>query len=581
LLGALSLFDAGYGKMSYTDSILVMGSKRISGGVAPYDTSITINDLPAQFNTDGSFYSKIPLNRGENRITAIATITDVAGQHHNCSNERLVIYPEVLSCTVSILQPEDSLTVNTDSMLVIASANVTGGVQPYVDSTCTINGIPASIRPDGFLQARLPVQLGLNKVAVTCAFTDSVGTQTSCSDTLTLIGGEFACELTIISPEDGHKQCSAHFNLYLDHRLRGAIGNPETWCVVNGDTAEVTDDGLFHAHTVLAPGYNAVLINCTSIDSLKRRAVCLDTLTIFVDRTPAIGELERSDPPTIRGRVYDWESGIQSISIVSQRDADLHIDEFEPGQKQVNFVAYRTGENSGPSFMLRVVNGAGCVMEYDPISVRIEPPDACEFSFTIPQADRYLNIDNYGVHKIHMQINELQIDFIADEQGTDAPGSAYFIPLEGARTIDILNFLQSGDNALHMWCEGPAGSYAEIFIADVMLSRQTTAVEMENRKLAALPTEFTLNQNYPNPFNMRTIISFAIPPGWNEPVKLVLYNANGQLVKTLFNEKVPPGNYRVWWDGRDNNGHEVASGMYLYRIISGRQALVKKLLLTK
>ncbi len=585
---ALDFFKPEDGEIIYSDSVLVMGSLAISGGIAPFDSSVSVNGLPVSYNTDGSFYLSVPLQKGENSIVAEADISDVSGQNHTCSIEIQVFRPENLACTVSIVEPADSITVSSDSsatgsdsLLVIAQAEVSGGVLPYADSTCAINGVPASLNADGYFQAKVAIANGLNKISVTCAFTDADSMITACSDTLVVFGDEFRCDMTIISPDDGHKQCSAHFNTYIDLKLSGAVGPTETWCIVNGDTAEVTDDGLLYGHTVLAPGYNAVIINSTSIDSLGRRAVCIDTLTVFVDRTPAQGELDRTDPPTVRGRVFDWESGIASIEIVSQSDADIQIDGFEPGQKQVNFVAYRTGQNSGPSFVLRITNGTGCVMEYDPISIRIEPSETCDFSFIIPQVDRYLNIDNFGIHKIHFRLNGRQIDFVADEQGTEIPGEIYYIPLTGARTIDLHDYLDAGDNDLDIWCEGPAGSYAEIFIADVRLSRQTTSVEIENRRRNMLPDKFALNQNYPNPFNMRTIISFSIPNGWTKPVKLVLYNAKGQLVKTLFDEKVLPGNYRVWWDGTDETGMQVASGMYLYRIVSGRNSQVKKLLLTK
>ncbi len=81
------------------------------------------------------------------------------------------------------------------------------------------------------------------------------------------------------------------------------------------------------------------------------------------------------------------------------------------------------------------------------------------------------------------------------------------------------------------------------------------------------PTEFTLDQNYPNPFNPTTTIQYRLPQA--ATVRLAIYNVAGQLVKVLVNGQQEAGQYRVEWDGRDQAGHSVASGLYLYRIEAG------------
>ncbi|GAB4370427.1 MAG: hypothetical protein Kow0042_12660 [Calditrichia bacterium] len=79
-----------------------------------------------------------------------------------------------------------------------------------------------------------------------------------------------------------------------------------------------------------------------------------------------------------------------------------------------------------------------------------------------------------------------------------------------------------------------------------------------------IPRTFTLQQNYPNPFNPSTTISFAIPqPG---RVSLIIYNPLGQVVRTLVQGYVQPGNYSVMWDGRDEAQQKVASGIYIYNL---------------
>ena len=95
----------------------------------------------------------------------------------------------------------------------------------------------------------------------------------------------------------------------------------------------------------------------------------------------------------------------------------------------------------------------------------------------------------------------------------------------------------------------------------------------------AVPTSFELSQNYPNPFNPSTIINYALPK--NSFVTLKIYNVLGEEVKTLVSQEMNAGNYAIEWDGANNNGSKVASGVYIYRITAGNFVSVKKMLLMK
>ena len=92
----------------------------------------------------------------------------------------------------------------------------------------------------------------------------------------------------------------------------------------------------------------------------------------------------------------------------------------------------------------------------------------------------------------------------------------------------------------------------------------TPPVGIDDEQEEQLPTEFALYQNYPNPFNPSTTIKYALKE--NADVVLKIYNILGQEVRTLVNAKQTPGFKTVVWDGRDNNGLPVASGVYIYRI---------------
>jgi CotH kinase protein/Lamin Tail Domain/Chitobiase/beta-hexosaminidase C-terminal domain/FlgD Ig-like domain/Divergent InlB B-repeat domain len=94
-----------------------------------------------------------------------------------------------------------------------------------------------------------------------------------------------------------------------------------------------------------------------------------------------------------------------------------------------------------------------------------------------------------------------------------------------------------------------------------------------------LPNNVVLYPNYPNPFNPVTTIKYSLPE--DTSVTLGIYNVKGQLTKLLINEFQTKGQYTIDWDGNDNNGKPVASGLYFYRIKSNNCVLNQKMLLLK
>ena len=93
------------------------------------------------------------------------------------------------------------------------------------------------------------------------------------------------------------------------------------------------------------------------------------------------------------------------------------------------------------------------------------------------------------------------------------------------------------------------------------------------------PHSFELSNNYPNPFNPSTKINFGIPN--DGMVSLVVYNVLGQRVRTLADAPMAAGQYSITWDGRNDAGSTLSSGVYFYRLQAGATAIVKKMLLLK
>ncbi|MGB7063310.1 MAG: FlgD immunoglobulin-like domain containing protein [Candidatus Zixiibacteriota bacterium] len=115
----------------------------------------------------------------------------------------------------------------------------------------------------------------------------------------------------------------------------------------------------------------------------------------------------------------------------------------------------------------------------------------------------------------------------------------------------------------------------------VFTSEPTSVVQDEEEQVVK---SFRLHQNYPNPFNSVTAIQFDVEGSeYRAPIQTTLrvYNIRGRLVRTLLTEKMAPGTYRVTWDGKDECGKEVASGIYLYRVRAGSLIDTKKMLVLK
>jgi hypothetical protein len=99
--------------------------------------------------------------------------------------------------------------------------------------------------------------------------------------------------------------------------------------------------------------------------------------------------------------------------------------------------------------------------------------------------------------------------------------------------------------------------------------------------LPAVPAVASLGPNRPNPFNPRTEIVFAIPEAGQ--VSLRVYDAAGRLVRTLLDAVLPAGPGAVSWDGRDQAGRAVASGVYLCRLrtAAGESPPARRMLLVR
>ncbi|MDP8211076.1 MAG: C25 family cysteine peptidase [Candidatus Stygibacter australis] len=102
----------------------------------------------------------------------------------------------------------------------------------------------------------------------------------------------------------------------------------------------------------------------------------------------------------------------------------------------------------------------------------------------------------------------------------------------------------------------------------------------DNNDPDQIPVSNLLSQNYPNPFNPKTRIPFSISQS-AENVTLRVYNMKGQIIRTLINQPSGPGNYQIVWDGKDDNGNEVASGIYFSNLSVDGEKQTRKMVMIK
>lgn len=142
-----------------------------------------------------------------------------------------------------------------------------------------------------------------------------------------------------------------------------------------------------------------------------------------------------------------------------------------------------------------------------------------------------------------------------------------------------LQLLESGERALPTRCSAKVTSFKEYQAKVRELETQYSFYPAEQEEPIPTTIEVLTVSNYPNPFNPTTTISFNLATDSN--VSVEVYNVKGQKVKTLLNQKMVAGNNNVVWNGNDNNGNNVSSGIYFYKVETNQATVMKKIILLK
>jgi Tol biopolymer transport system component len=262
---------------------------------------------------------------------------------------------------------------------------------------------------------------------------------------------------------------------------------------------------------------------------------------------------------------------------------------WSPDGTSIIFTAWITSRSLSNIYLTSLLDGLESInltgdseiternAKWSPDGAKI-PFESHRSTMHLPESERYTNLfvmDYDGQNKINLtqgyeamggvwSPDGNKIAFIGNNETTNYP-NIYVMNADGSdkiRLTEDISFVQDI-------------SWQTTF---TQIIPQITAVTQPLEELAQ-PSQYMLSQNFPNPFNPITTIPYLI----NEPgdVSLSIVNLAGQRVKTIFEGHREPGNYKEQWNGANDSGDLLASGIYLYRLQTENYTETKKMLLIK
>jgi hypothetical protein len=272
---------------------------------------------------------------------------------------------------------------------------------------------------------------------------------------------------------------------------------------------------------------------------------------------------------------YQTPSGIQDITVQMNDSISLAAGEYHSILVKQNGKILFTG---GGTFAIHTLNtGPKTKIFFDaPSNILIEDKfDTDENSYVGP-------IDGSEVTASDI------IFYVAGINGNNGNlGATPKAAQLGLRNTVAANFyvpngtlwLRQGTNATGSFLgkDVMIGKGAKITLESAFNSEDIAKRVIEDFKSSIKPTQFELSQNYPNPFNPTSTIRYALP--YQSSVELTIYDIMGREVKSFSFISQHAGDQNITWDGRNNNGESVSSGIYIYRLsaqsLENNEAFVK------
>ncbi|OGC83213.1 MAG: hypothetical protein A2V73_06865 [candidate division Zixibacteria bacterium RBG_19FT_COMBO_42_43] len=222
----------------------------------------------------------------------------------------------------------------------------------------------------------------------------------------------------------------------------------------------------------------------------------------------------------------------------------------------------------------------GMMESFGEIEPEAAPPPNCNSNLILltwrpPSPQKAGTISEYKIHVLDRTGND------SIHQWVSVPDTYYYFCMCYGRTYDFWVHTKDiyGVQSMASNKISATGTGTNICCAEPPESKALVPDEPVNDGIRRIPTEFSLSQNYPNPFNLSTQIKYSLPR--DAKVQIVIYNILGQKIKNFDLGYQTAGYRSVFWDGKDNSGNEVGSGIYFYRIVAGEFNETKKMTLLK
>lgn len=276
----------------------------------------------------------------------------------------------------------------------------------------------------------------------------------------------------------------------------------------------------------------------------------------------------------VNGDSDDWLYGEQTLkpkifALTPEVGTQFHPDTTEIDQL--------IRENRGANLFMTYVAGEEPVIEHQPLPdpagspgpfeviARVLPPIVLTQPVALAENSFHVHYNTTGVPPF--------VRIPLTPTGNESEYHA-FIPNLGS-DLAIYYFISAADDSGRVGHAPRAASEGEYFSFRV---GRATGI---SHPTPALPEAFLLDQNQPNPMQHETAIAFALPAGFSGGMQLAIFNTLGQQVKVLASGSRPPGHHLVQWDGRDQAGRLLPTGIYFYKLQAGAFVRVKKLLLVR
>jgi len=291
-----------------------------------------------------------------------------------------------------------------------------------------------------------------------------------------------------------------------------------------------------------------------------------------------------SDPNLLTVSLYYRRKGEQNYQVFDMKKENQIFSSSIPGQKVGTVVEYYI--KAADSLGNIAFNPPGYQSNPFQFQIIIRPVKRCDFDgnglITVTDIIRFLL-------SARNNPTDPMFDWNGDGRYTVADAMSFLSDIVHGNCPDGSVFLASAKEPNDFNGEEKYNPQDIEYIESMISQMNLTADQEADFRLALygkdfapdLPKTFDLAQNAPNPFNPSTTIKYSIPEGKSVYVNLKVYDLRGHLVRTLVDDIREPGIYNIFWDGIDEAGHKISSGVYFYTMHAGKFFRTRKLVLIK